>query len=67
MPPDLHSKLPDAGISIFAHMTALANRHGAINLAQGFPDFAPPEQLFAYLDEGVRSGYNQYEIGRAHV
>jgi len=60
MPPDLHSKLPDAGISIFAHMTALANRHGAINLAQGFPDFAPPEQLFAYLDEGVRSGYNQY-------
>lgn len=60
MSPDLNSKLPEAGISIFAHMTALANRHSAINLAQGFPDFAPPEPLFSYLDEGVRRGFNQY-------
>ncbi|MEI9865055.1 MAG: hypothetical protein WDN00_10970 [Limisphaerales bacterium] len=26
-------------------MTRLANQHGAINLAQGFPDFDPPEEL----------------------
>lgn len=54
------SKLPAAGVSIFAKMTALANRFQAINLAQGFPDFSPPEQLFEYLQEAVHLGFNQY-------
>ena len=35
----LTSKLPDLGVTIFAVMTQLANKHGAINLSQGFPDF----------------------------
>ncbi|MBK9109999.1 MAG: aminotransferase class I/II-fold pyridoxal phosphate-dependent enzyme [Saprospiraceae bacterium] len=54
------SKLPQAGLSIFAKMTALAQQYQAINLAQGFPDFAPPEQLFQFLNEAVESGFNQY-------
>ncbi len=56
----IRSKLPVAGVSIFAKMTALAQQHQATNLAQGFPDFSPPEQLFDYLQEGVQIGYNQY-------
>ena len=30
------------GTTIFTEMTALANKHQAINLGQGFPDFAAP-------------------------
>ena len=41
----LTSKLPDVGTSIFSRMTALAQETGAINLAQGFPDFGPPLAL----------------------
>ena len=41
----LTSKLPDIGTSIFSRMTALAQQTGAINLAQGFPDFGPPLAL----------------------
>ena len=40
------SKLPDVGTTIFTSMSALAQKHGAINLSQGFPDFdGPPELL----------------------
>lgn len=56
----IESKLPGAGLSIFAKMTAAANEHQAINLAQGFPNFSPPIELFHYLQEGVSLGFNQY-------
>lgn len=56
----IESKLPDATLSVFAKMTAAAIEHQAINLAQGFPNFSPPEKLFHYLQEGVTTGYNQY-------
>ncbi|HRG67775.1 MAG: aminotransferase class I/II-fold pyridoxal phosphate-dependent enzyme [Saprospiraceae bacterium] len=60
MPFKIESKLPQSGISIFAQMTAAAIRNQAINLAQGFPNFSPPEELFEFLNEAVRNGYNQY-------
>ena len=41
----LRSKLPDVGVSIFSQMTALAQETGALNLAQGFPDYDPPLAL----------------------
>jgi methionine transaminase len=56
----LPSKLPNAGTTIFSVMTKLAERHGAINLAQGFPDFQPPDRLQELLAESVRAGRNQY-------
>jgi methionine aminotransferase len=40
----LTSKLPDIGTTIFAVMTQLANRCGAYNLSQGFPDFNVKDQ-----------------------
>ncbi len=56
----VRSKLPGAGVSIFAVMTRLANEHGAINLSQGFPDFdcdpALPDTVARYM----REGHNQY-------
>lgn len=55
-----NSKLPDSGTSVFARMTELAIKNSAINLAQGFPDFLPPVELFDYLDDAVRKGLNQY-------
>lgn len=54
------SKLPNAGISIFARMTALANQHQAINLAQGFPDFLSSEKLIDLVHLYMRKGMNQY-------
>ena len=46
--------------SIFAHMSALAAEHDAVNLGQGFPDFGWPEDVVAKAAELVRSASNQY-------
>jgi methionine aminotransferase len=56
----ISSKLPDVGLSIFAVMTRLAQEHGAINLSQGFPDFAVHPQLRALVSEAMSAGHNQY-------
>ncbi|MCF8237715.1 MAG: aminotransferase class I/II-fold pyridoxal phosphate-dependent enzyme [Saprospiraceae bacterium] len=57
---NLSSKLPDAGTSIFAVMSALAQQHNAINLAQGFPNFEPPQRLKDLVGQAIQDGYNQY-------
>jgi N-succinyldiaminopimelate aminotransferase len=49
-----------AGTSIFTTMWELASRHGAINLAQGQPDFDPPSELVEAAVDAMRSGFNQY-------
>ena len=54
------SKLPDVGTTIFTVMSQRAAELGAINLAQGFPDYDPPERLKALLSGKVRDGQNQY-------
>lgn len=54
------SKLPYVGTTIFTVMTSLANKHGAINLAQGFPDYDAPTELIEYLAAAARGGHNQY-------
>jgi aspartate/methionine/tyrosine aminotransferase len=43
-------------------MTRLANEHGAINLAQGFPNFAAPEVLKEAAARAIRDDINQYAI-----
>jgi N-succinyldiaminopimelate aminotransferase len=51
------------GTSIFAEMSALAVRTGAVNLGQGFPDTdGPPEMLDAAV-AALRGGRNQYPPG----
>jgi methionine transaminase len=59
-PPRVRSKLPDVGVTIFAVMTRLAGEHGAINLAQGFPDFDCDPSLVDEVAEHMRQGNNQY-------
>jgi methionine aminotransferase len=54
------SKLPKTGTTIFTVMTQLAERHRAINLAQGFPDFQPPARLQDLVGQHLRAGHNQY-------
>jgi len=48
------------GTSIFAEMTALANAHQAINLGQGFPDFAAPAFLKEAARKAIQADINQY-------
>ena len=48
------------GTTIFTEMTVLANRHSAVNLAQGFPDFDGPEEVRTKAAEAIMRGPNQY-------
>ena len=48
--------------SIIRRMTRISNRHGAINLSQGFPDFDPPRELTDRLAEIAPHGPHQYAI-----
>src|SRR5512142_3233448 len=48
--------------SVIRGMTRLANAHGAINLAQGFPNFPCPELLKEAAARAIREDVNQYAI-----
>jgi N-succinyldiaminopimelate aminotransferase len=48
------------GTTVFAEMTRLALRHGAVNLGQGFPDFDGPGFLHEAAIRAIREGRNQY-------
>jgi len=56
----MESKLPQVGTTIFTQLSALAAECDAINLAQGFPDFDPPQALREALAWHSRHGNNQY-------
>jgi len=58
--PELRSKLPNTGTTIFTVMSQLAEQHGAVNLSQGFPDFDPPAGLIELVAGYLRAGRNQY-------
>src|ERR687886_89064 len=54
------SRVRGFGTSIFSEMSALALDHGAINLSQGFPDFAAPAFVKHAAIDAIREDYNQY-------
>ena len=54
------SRLPAVGTTIFTVMSRLAAEHGAINLSQGFPDFASPARLLERVSHHMAAGANQY-------
>jgi methionine aminotransferase len=56
----LDSKLPAVGTTIFTVMSQLAAETGAINLSQGFPDFACDPALIDAVARHMRDGRNQY-------
>lgn len=59
-PGSIKSKLPKTGTTIFSVMSALAAEHGAINLAQGFPDFECSTKLVELVNHYMKAGFNQY-------
>ena len=61
-PMRVDTKLPKVGTTIFTVMSQLAVEHGAVNLGQGFPDFAVPARLVDELDKAMRAGHNQYAM-----
>ena len=56
----MQSKLPDQGTTIFTVMSDLANRHHALNMSQGFPNYDPPQELRAALAEAALASHHQY-------
>ena len=58
--PQLKSKLPAVGTTIFTVMSTLALEKGAVNLGQGFPDFACDPQLVKAVTDAMTQGLNQY-------
>ncbi|MDQ0405210.1 pyridoxal phosphate-dependent aminotransferase [Streptomyces sp. NPDC000349] len=62
--PLLNRRLAEFGTTIFAEMSALAVRTGAINLGQGFPDTDGPEEVREAAVRALRDGHgNQYPPG----
>jgi aspartate/methionine/tyrosine aminotransferase len=50
------------GSSIFSEMSRIAVQHGAVNLGQGFPDFAGPDFVKAAAHAAIDADLNQYAI-----
>jgi aminotransferase len=48
--------------SIIREMTRLALEHDAVNLSQGFPDFAPAPEILAAAHRALDEGFNQYAV-----
>jgi aspartate/methionine/tyrosine aminotransferase len=48
--------------SVIREMTRLAQQHNAVNLAQGFPDFACPPELKEAASAAIHADINQYAI-----
>jgi methionine aminotransferase len=58
--PEIISKLPDVGTTIFTVMSQLAVECNAINLGQGFPDFQMSDELTDLVNKAMKDGHNQY-------
>jgi methionine aminotransferase len=58
--PELQTKLPAVGTTIFTVMSALALEKNAVNLGQGFPDFECDPKLVGAVTDAMSRGLNQY-------
>ncbi|GAA2329340.1 pyridoxal phosphate-dependent aminotransferase [Saccharopolyspora halophila] len=61
--PALTNRLQPFTSTIFAEITELARRTGAVNLGQGFPDTDGPEGMLRVAQEAIANGVNQYPPG----
>ena len=58
--PQLQTKLPAVGTTIFTVMSTLATEKNAVNLGQGFPDFNCDPHLVDVVTDAMKQGLNQY-------
>ncbi|PQE00771.1 putative succinyldiaminopimelate transaminase DapC [Mycobacterium sp. EPG1] len=56
-------RLQPYAVTIFAEMSALATRVGAVNLGQGFPDEDGPPAMLKAAENAIADGVNQYPPG----
>ena len=56
-------RLTPYAVTIFAEMSALAARIGAVNLGQGFPDEDGPAAMLKVAENAIAEGVNQYPPG----
>jgi len=56
-------RLQPYAVTIFAEMSALAARIGAVNLGQGFPDEDGPPAMLKTAENAIAEGVNQYPPG----
>src|SRR5580698_7591076 len=62
MPTDISAKTRLFTESVIREMTRRALKCGAVNLAQGFPDFAAPAEIKEAAKRAIDEEYNQYAI-----
>lgn len=60
--PDISRKIDLFTDSVIARMSKVAEACGAINLAEGFPDFPPPQAMRDRLSEVAQAGPHQYSM-----
>lgn len=60
-------KIRGFGTSVFSEMSRLAVQHDAVNLGQGFPDFAGPDFVKDAAKAAIDADLNQYAIGHGAV
>ena len=58
----ISSKAASFTESVIREMTREALKYGAVNLGQGFPDFAAPEDIKQKAMEAIAADHNQYAI-----
>lgn len=60
--PQLSGRTATFTDSVIRRMTRISNKYGAVNLSQGFPDFAPPKEITDRLAEVANEDYHQYAV-----
>ena len=60
--PQISDRVQTFTDSVIRRMTRISNKYGAINLSQGFPDFAPPKEITDALSKAATKGPHQYSI-----
>lgn len=56
------SRVVDFKESVIREMTRISLAHGAVNLSQGYPDFAAPDVIKAAASQAIADDINQYTI-----
>ncbi|MBR3629660.1 MAG: aminotransferase class I/II-fold pyridoxal phosphate-dependent enzyme, partial [Oscillospiraceae bacterium] len=60
--PSLSQRTAGFTDSVIRRMTRISAQYGAVNLSQGFPDFAPPQEILNRLSEVSGEDFHQYSI-----
>lgn len=60
--PKLSNRVHTFTDSVIRRMTRISNKHGAINLSQGFPESDPPKEIMEALAKAAYQGPHQYSV-----